>query len=139
MLYESWKLATSGKPSTWLPLGRLVEQACLFVRLLEENRHFLYMQEKQVVHRDLLRTIGSAPSALTETPLCMWQAHIRIYKCALVPSDSDRGISRYSRLKVVHTEKCSGPRRRPTTLRGYYSSSLSLTVLALRVIHLSRL
>ena len=44
--------------------GGLLEQACLFVRLLEANHHFLYMQEKQVVHRDLLPAIGAAPNAL---------------------------------------------------------------------------
>ena len=43
------------------------------------------------------------------------------------------GPRRYSRTKVVKNHKCSGPGRRRTPLRRYYSPSTSIKQLALRV------
>ena len=49
-------------------------------------------------------------------------------------SRSYRQRRRKSRTSIRHEQKCSGPTGWQSQLRGYYSSSLSSTVLALRVI-----
>ena len=99
----------------------------VFMLFFYENHHF------RVTH-DELREDTAPRQVMHWTPPLHAARYYRYLLYCQASRRSYRQRRRKSRTSIRQNQKCSGPTGWQSQLRGYYSSSLSSTVLALRII-----